>query len=80
MRNFIAIGTVGLLLTLGATAANAQSLLTRPSASPYALLNQQTQPGNAFAPIVEGRSAFTDQSAPNAAPVVERHWSGRSLQ
>jgi hypothetical protein len=80
MRNFFTLGTVGLLLTLGAASAEAQSLLNRPSASPYALLNQQTQPANGLAPIFEGRSAFTSQSAPDSAPVVERHWVGRSLQ
>jgi hypothetical protein len=80
MRNFITAGTLGLLLALGAASADAQSLLNRPSASPYAILNQQTQPANGLAPLFEGRSAYTGQSAPDSAPVVQRHWVGRSLQ
>jgi hypothetical protein len=80
MRKFITLGTVGLFLTLGAFSVDAQSILNRPSASPYALLNQQAQPANGFVPAIEGRSAYTDQTPSEAAPVVERHWVGRSLQ
>jgi hypothetical protein len=64
MRKFVFLGVAGLFLALAASGANAQSLLTRPSASPYALLNQ----GSAAPALTEGRSAFTNGTVNNASP------------
>ena len=62
MRRLILLGTAGLFLALGAVGADAQSVLNRPTSSPYAvLLNQPVG-----APILtEGRSAFTGEGASN---------------
>jgi hypothetical protein len=63
MRRYVLLAATGLVLAFGAASADAQSLLNRPSASPYALLNPA-----ASAPVLtEGRSVFIE-NAPNAAP------------
>jgi ABC-type sugar transport system substrate-binding protein len=64
MRNSILFAALAALLALGAVSANAQSNLTQPSASPYAILNQT--PAANF--LTEGRSAFIAQDAHQAAP------------
>jgi hypothetical protein len=61
MRKFILLGTTGLFLALGAVGANAQSVLNRPTSSPYAVLNQTV----GVPTLTEGRSAFTGERASN---------------
>ena len=52
MRKYVLLAATGLVLAFGAAGANAQSLLNRPSASPYAVLD--AAPG---APVLsEGRA------------------------
>ena len=54
MRKYMLLGATALLLAFGTAGADAQSLLNRPSASPYALLNAAPS-----TPVLsEGRSAF----------------------
>jgi hypothetical protein len=63
MRKYMLLAATGLVLAFGAAAADAQSLLNRPSASPYALLN-----GGPSAPVLsEGRSVFIE-NAPDQTP------------
>jgi hypothetical protein len=63
MRGYVLLGAVALALAFGAVGADAQSLLNRPSASPYALIN----PAPGAAVLTEGRSVFIE-NAPDAAP------------
>ena len=76
MRKLLLLGTTGLVLALGAVEANAIPLLNK-DASPYAALNQQAQPFNGFAAVIEGRSAFTG-AASGATPVVTPSLQGRT--
>ena len=63
MSKYMLVAATGLILAFGAAGADAQSLLNRPSASPYALLNEAPA-----APILsEGRAAFV-AIAPDHAP------------
>jgi hypothetical protein len=63
MRRYVLLGAAALVLALGAVGADAQSLLNRPSASPYALVN----PAPSAPVLTEGRSVFIENT-PNAAP------------
>jgi len=80
MRKLLLAGTTVLALVLSAAAANAIPLLNK-DASPYVVLTPEAQQPDHFGATFEGRSAFIDETAPNAAPVIEqRHWTGRSFQ
>jgi hypothetical protein len=63
MRKYVLLSATALLLAFGTAGADAQSLLNRPSASPYALLNE----GPSAPVLSEGRSAFV-AIAPDHAP------------
>ena len=63
MRKYVLLAATGLVLAFGAAGENAQSLLNRPSASPYAVLDAAPR-----APVLsEGRAAFV-AIAPDHAP------------
>ncbi|WP_158814011.1 hypothetical protein [Methylocapsa sp. S129] len=64
MRKLILLGSTGLFLALGAVGAHAQSVLDRPTSSPYAVINQ-TAGAPAFTALTEGRSAFTGEGPSN---------------
>jgi hypothetical protein len=67
MRKFILLGTTSLFLALGAASADAQSVLNRPSSSPYAVLGQT----EAAPALTEGRSAFTAFSGERSSNLVQ---------
>ncbi len=69
MRKLLVLGTAGLFLALGAADANAIPVLNK-DASPYALLNGSAQPSNGVVSVIEGRSAFTGESANGASPAA----------
>jgi hypothetical protein len=66
MRNYLLLGATSLLLAFGAAGADAQSLLNRPSASPYALLN----PAPGAPVLIEGRSAFIENGPAGVSNAV----------
>jgi hypothetical protein len=66
MRKYMSMAAAGLLLAFSAAGADAQSLLNRPSASPYAVLNEAPN-----APVLsEGRAAFVAIAPDHALKAV----------
>jgi hypothetical protein len=76
MRKFILLGATGVLLGLGAVSADAQSVLDRPSSSPYAILTQRPDVPD----FTEGRSAFTAQDTGNWVNGRTHHFHRRARQ
>ncbi|MGO8799388.1 MAG: hypothetical protein ACLQE9_17730 [Roseiarcus sp.] len=78
MRKLLLLGATGLVLALGVVEANAIPVLNK-DASPYAVLNQQVQPFNGFAAVIEGRSAFTGVAG-EATPAARPRLQGRTIR
>jgi hypothetical protein len=69
MRNLMMIGTAGLLISLGGTAAFAENPNV-PGFSPYAIMAYDASPAPPVTPLVERRSAdvgggYSDSTVPN---------------
>jgi hypothetical protein len=79
MRNLLMLGTTGLILVFGAAGANANG----PNYSPYEILTPQAQdPQAAVLPLIERRSAFTndrtnDRADPSSPDVNQPLFQGR---